>query len=299
MKCCAYVYFSLLLFSFCLTVSLFLCCYQNMARPPRNTIGSNTASHYPNPSVDGDSKITTRVKPFYRRPYKNYLSPTLSKDVSLEVPVEEGTPTPPGPSPPTDQLTRDEISKIQRERLDAAYYARLEEIDEAAIRNPNRKLRWNPNICPNDQEWLEQRQKFRKLLAAGSVATVLEAEFEEAQKLLLVPPVQPGPMLQVQLDNTKEYTALFEPGARFHGVKNNLATKLTMLKFGLPVEPATLKNVERCGNPDDEDDPSDESEEIPRVQRIMYAEKPLEFLDLYHERSFGYPMLRSKPQYTA
>jgi hypothetical protein len=268
-----------------------------MAHLSGNTTGGNTASPYLNPSVDGDSKITTPVKLVYRRLYKNYLLPDLSKDVPLEVPVGEKTPTPTGPSPPTDQLTRDEISKIRRERLDAAYYARLEEMDEAAIRNPNRKLRWNPNICPKDQEWLEQRQKFRKLLAAGSVASILEAEFEEAQKLLLVPSVQPGPMLQVQLDNTKEYTAFFEPGARFHGVKNNLATKLTMLKFGLSVEPVTLKNIERCGNPGDEDDPSDEPEEIPRVQRIMYAEKPLEFLDLYHERSFGYPMLRSKPQY--
>jgi hypothetical protein len=65
-----------------------------------------------------------------------------------------------------------------------------------------------------------------------------------------------------------------------------------MLHFGLPVAPMTLNNVFNAGK--DEDDLPDAEADLPRVQRIMFAEKPLEFLDLYHQRSYGFPMLRSK-----
>ncbi|PMD33796.1 hypothetical protein L207DRAFT_146337 [Hyaloscypha variabilis F] len=66
-----------------------------------------------------------------------------------------------------------------------------------------------------------------------------------------------------------------------------------MLHFGLPVAPMTLNNVFNAGK--DEDDLPDAEADLPRVQRIMFAEKPLEFLDLYHQRSYGFPMLR-RPQ---
>jgi hypothetical protein len=65
-----------------------------------------------------------------------------------------------------------------------------------------------------------------------------------------------------------------------------------MLHFGLPVEPLSLNNILNAGR--DEIDPDDAPEDLPKVQRIMYAEKPLEFLDLYHERSYGFPILRSR-----
>jgi hypothetical protein len=240
-----------------------------------------------------DAESSNPGNPPSDRTYDN-LSPPSTKDKPLGAMAEGGTTAAPAATDPSIQLTQDEIYKLQRDRIDEVYYASLDKRAEAAIRNPRRKLRWNPNISPNDQEWTDQREAFRALLTSHSLADILRNQFEEGQKLLLIPPVQPGPLLDVQLGNTKEYMALFEPGARFHGVRNNLATKLTMLKFGFPVEPVTLKNLERCDRPADEHDPPDEPEDEPMIERIMYGEKPLEFLDLYHERSFGYPMLRSK-----
>jgi len=65
-----------------------------------------------------------------------------------------------------------------------------------------------------------------------------------------------------------------------------------MLHFGPSCRTNDTQYILRAGH--DENDPEDAPEEVPRVQRIMYAEKPLEFLDKYHERSHGHPMLRSK-----
>lgn len=249
----------------------------------------------PNTSADGKGETTDLTKEFYRRMRESTLRRT--KDKPLETPAENvpTATTTTNPTPATDKRSPEEIhAQRQRERLDAMYYAEIEAEAEKAIKDPTRKLKWNPDIGPKDKKWLEQREEFRKLLVHNSVSDVLDLEFEDAQKLRLIPPRESGPLLQVQLQNAEEYKAFFKPGARFHGVADNLATKLTMLKFGLPVEALTLKNVERCGNTVDETDPPDEPEPTPGVQRIMYAEKPLEFLDLYSERSFGYPMLRSK-----
>jgi hypothetical protein len=91
------------------------------------------------------------------------------------------------------------------------------------------------------------------------------------------------------------------PKGRFRGVPDNLATKLTMLHFGLPIEPITLKNVQNCGRVDrdgndiDKSNAADDPQEAPRIQKIMWAEKPLEFLDKYNDgRSYRFPKLRSE-----
>lgn len=266
----------------------------NVAEPN----AGSTAPHGSNTPADGKEEAGAPSKPFYRRILENYLSSTQTKDKPSETPAENVTTASnaTNPAEAVFPLTQEKIAKMQRELLDAAYYAEIDAEAEKAIKDPSRKLIWNPNITPEDGKWLEQREKFRALLVNNSVANILESEFEDAQKLLLIPPPENGPMLQIQLENAREYKAVFKPGARFHGVADNLATKLTMLKFGLPVEAVTLKNVERCDNTLDEDDPQDGPEDTPAVQRIMYAEMPLEFLDLYSERSFGYPMLRSKSQ---
>lgn len=256
-----------------------------------------------NPAGGGNGLTTDASKPFYRRILENYISSRQAKHKASESPTENGT----GPNTtdtaqpvqPAVPLSQEEISKMSKEALDTAYYEEIEREAEKAMRNPDRKLKWNRDVSPTDKEWTEQREKFQSLLAVNSVSDVLDAEIETAQKYLLIPPLEDGPLLQVQSENAKEYKALFEPGARFHGTRDNLATKLTMLKFGLPVEPVTLKNIERCGIPVDEDDPTDDPEPVPAIQRIVYADKPLEFLDYYSERSFGYPMLRSKCHFAA
>jgi hypothetical protein len=262
-----------------------------MAERPEIGVGSSTAPRGTKRQAEGPDEAPNPNKPFH-------LSPRPEHDTPSNARAEGETTIQTAPVQTHNlPLSQDAIIRLQANYIDDAHASKQEEAEREAFRNSNRKLRWNLNIDPNDDEWKSERAKFRKLLATGSVASVLEAEFDEGQKLLLIPPFSSGSLLQVQLENTRDYRAFFERGARFNGVSNNLATKLTMLKFGLPVEPVTLKNIERCGNDADEDDPPDDPEGVPRVQRIMYSEKPLQFLDSYHERSYGYPILRSKSPY--
>ena len=267
-------------------------------------IGSTTTTVM-NPPVIGTSGIVAPTKPFYRCTLENYLSSTSTKDNVSETPADDAAATAAtaatmtAPTHLPVQLTQAEIAKIQRDRLDAAYYAELERKAERAIKDPTRKLRWNAGISPNDEEWIAQRARFRELLDSNSIATVLEAEFEDGQRILVIPPSEDGAILQIQLQNAREYKDFFKPGARFHGVQDNMVTKLTMLKFGLPTEALTLMNVLRCDNPVDEDDPPDGPEPVPSIERIMFSEKPLEFLDLYSQRGCGYPIMRSESQSSA
>ncbi|RAL62982.1 hypothetical protein DID88_004069 [Monilinia fructigena] len=98
----------------------------------------------------------------------------------------------------------------------------------------------------------------------------------------------------VRDQQSKEYYDNLSPGGAFDGELDNLATKVTMVHFGLPVAPMTLNNImiltpEWADTEDDEEDPI---ATLPRQQRIIYSEKPLEFLDSYIERGFGYQIMR-------
>jgi hypothetical protein len=125
---------------------------------------------------------------------------------------------------------------------------------------------------------------------------ILEEHFEEAQILKITPPTEKGTILKLQEQETEEYHKLLANGGLFYGRGDNLTTKLTMLKFGFPVEPMSKTNIYNAGKDVLADDPEDEDEDegSPRYQRIFCSEKPLEFLDTYHERSYGYPMLHRK-----
>lgn len=177
----------------------------------------------------------------------------------------------------------DEISKTRENQ----------QLDENLL-SPKRKFEYKPDIEPDDDAWQAKRVYFRDRLQKVSVQTVLDEDLEEAQTLYIQPPMINGEILVVQNEHTKDYQAALSKSGRFHGIPDNLATKFTMLHFGLPVAPLTLNNILRCSKPEDDDDPEDPPEDLPKYQRIMYAEKPLEFLDEYHERSHGYPILRSK-----
>lgn len=192
---------------------------------------------------------------------------------------------------PKPALSPAEVQRLVAEKLDAENHARVQELEDAKLKDPRRKLCWNPDIDPKDEAWEEKRAYFRACFKKESVLAVLDREFEEAQRLYIYPPTTNGIILQVQKEHTETYTAAFKE--QFKGVPDNLSTKLTMLHFGLPIAPLTLNNIMNCGKDDDKTDPEDEPEDLPRVQRIMYAEKPLEFLDKYHERSYGFPILRS------
>jgi hypothetical protein len=197
--------------------------------------------------------------------------------------------------PPAPQHDPAAFQKLVAQRLDAMNDARHKEEQDAKLKDPRRKLRWNIDIKPTDPAWVNQRALFRQRLMEDSVLNILERDFEEAQRLYIRPPVVNDTIWRIQTEHTAFYNACFEkPHGKFVGVPNNLATKFTMLHFGLPIAPLTINNIMNCSKDIDEDDLEDEPESLPRVQRILYAEKPLEFLDVYHDRSYGYPILRSK-----
>jgi hypothetical protein len=182
--------------------------------------------------------------------------------------------------------------KTTAERVDAIREARKELECENKLRSPAQvtKLDLQPDIVPTDTKWKNWLAIFEVELQATSVKSILDKYFTEGQTLAIMPPTFQGGILDIQKTETEEYTKLL--ASQLKGAKDNLATKLTMLHFGLPVAPMTLNNVFNAGK--DEDDLPDAEADLPRVQRIMFAEKPLEFLDLYHQRSYGFPMLRSK-----
>jgi hypothetical protein len=177
-----------------------------------------------------------------------------------------------------------------KDRIDAAFAVLREAEAETALRDPKRKFDFQPDITPDDENWQSWFETFQTELQQGTVLGVLEKYFEDVHLLLIQPAPTDGVIFQLQQNNAAEYRRAL--AGRFSFQSNNLITKLTMLHFGLPVEPMTLNNILRAGH--DENDPEDAPEEVPRVQRIMYAEKPLEFLDKYRGRSHGHVMLRSK-----
>jgi hypothetical protein len=278
------------------------CLYQIMANAADDSGRGMTAANTHAPGGGAAVGTEALTKPFYRRIVEKFVSTPPAKEQAVDALPENATAVAPSIVPatafgqPAAQLDPAAIARIQRDAIDASYFAELERKAVKAIKDPKRKLMCRLSISQNDEEWITQREKLRALLASTSIRDVLDTEFEAAQKSLFVPSVVDGPLLEVQLQNAKQYKDLFKPGARFHGTPDNMLTKLTMLKFGLPIEALTETNLSRCDNRVDEDDPPDSPGPDPPLERILYSQRPLEFLDSYNERSFGYPMMRRKSQ---
>ncbi|KAH8598089.1 hypothetical protein B0O99DRAFT_701234 [Bisporella sp. PMI_857] len=174
---------------------------------------------------------------------------------------------------------------------------RNQQSPQAGIAEADRSV-FQPEIDPRDQAWLNWRSIFKTELASAAVLDVMNRFFTPAEQSYVMPPPQQGNTLQIQTEDGALYKACFQRGARFEHTPDNLVTKFTMLHFGLPIEHITLNNINNCGKEEDVSDEDDAKEDQPRVQRILYAEKPLQFLEGYHERSHGFPILRRpEPKY--
>jgi hypothetical protein len=213
-----------------------------------------------------------------------WFSPAPARPTEIEDTTDDNTTA--IENHPSQPAARIEV----KDRIDAAFAMLRDTEAEAALRGPKRKFDFQLDITLDDDRWQSWFETFQTELQQGTVLEVLEKYFEEAHLLLIQPAPTDGVIFQLQQNNAAEYRRAL--AGRFSSQSDNLITKLTMLHFGLPVEPMTLNNILKAGH--DEDDPEDAPEDSPRVQRIMYAEKPLEFLDKYHGRSHGHPMLRSK-----
>ncbi|CZR66616.1 uncharacterized protein PAC_16517 [Phialocephala subalpina] len=195
----------------------------------------------------------------------------------------------------SDDSDSDPVQLDQRtiaNMIDADFAARQEKALVAEAQKNRKFLNFQLDITPHDATWIKKRQELKDLFATSSVLEVLKEHFTEGQQSLVEPPLYAGTgaTLEIQKENQRAYKLALGEDGNFNGEKDNIITKFTMLHFGLPVGPLTLNNV--LNTDKDENDADDDEPEPPRVQRIMFAEKPLEFLDKYYERGYGYPMLR-------
>ncbi|KAG4028190.1 hypothetical protein MFRU_023g00270 [Monilinia fructicola] len=194
-------------------------------------------------------------------------------------------------------LSEQEIARLRRQQAKAIDKYFDEEADKSnfdEINNKNRSLQWMPDITPQDPLWRRTRAFYAHLLKSERVSDVLDDNLEDIQKILINPQVWSNEVQAVRDQQSKEYYDNLSPGGVFDGELDNLATKMTMVHFGLPVAPMTLNNIMVLtpGWADTEDDEEDPIPTPPRQQRIIYSEKPLEFLDSYVERGFGYQIMR-------
>ncbi|KAL2061168.1 hypothetical protein VTL71DRAFT_7441 [Oculimacula yallundae] len=265
------------------------------ARPPNDGSRGGSAHSSKKRAGDDDGEKQKRLK---RSSWNPFASSTAVEEFNPSDTEGERTPS---PKPPTAEEREEHQRRIAR-AVDDAHAALNAERIRKEIKDTNDPF--DPDILPVNPAWIGKREEVKKLLQieGKSLLSVLETfgiQDNNFKALLLLPPKTDDKVLAIQMDHAKLYKEALGPGGAFEGTNDNLVTKIAMLYFGLPVEPVTYKNIMNCEN--DQNDGPDDPLEDPKVQRIMYSEKALEFLDSYHERSFGFPCLRrpkSLPQKT-
>ena len=190
---------------------------------------------------------------------------------------------------------------LKKTSLDEFRREHFAKIDEEAANDPENLLRHMPSITPSDPNWQAVEEYFkwifeeRKRNGHPQIYKIISEEFVRSQQLLLIPAGNNSHRARIQEENTKRYERFLETS--FKDKEDNLITKLTMLCFGLPIAPLNPINIEDAGGSQDKSVIAGESHsngDALTVKRIMWSEKPLEFLDYYNERSYGYPILRSE-----
>ncbi|ESZ91095.1 hypothetical protein SBOR_8528 [Sclerotinia borealis F-4128] len=217
---------------------------------------------------------------------RDYFLPPPIEPVNIPVVLKNGRP-----------LTEEETAEIRRgqaKAIDKYFDEELDKENYDELNNKSRSLQWMPDITPQDPLWQRTRAYYAQLLKTEKISDVLDDHFEEIQKILINPQAWSNEVQAVRDQQSRDYYENIGPTGPFDGQLDNLATKMTMVHFGLPVAPMTLNNI-MILTPDwkdSEDDEEDPAPSPPRQQRIIYSEKPLEFLDSYLERAFGYQIIR-------
>ncbi|CAM1508589.1 Fc.00g054370.m01.CDS01 [Cosmosporella sp. VM-42] len=135
--------------------------------------------------------------------------------------------------------------------------------------------RINPAIRPDEDDWKSMNKEFRELLATDkTIQQILSMYFTQHEAKMFVPEDRHD-IKALQQRNTDRYYALLN--GRFKDVPRNLATKFTMMYFGLPVEPMI--------SPFDELLAKIETRE-PEAQRYR-VDPPLHYLTAHNRRNWG------------
>lgn len=196
----------------------------------------------------------------------------------------------------------DQRVESQESRLDAAF-AEYEERQRHDRRGPIEEASRLRRLVPHDSEWQVKEAFFQLVLQTQNLPFVLENEIPEGDRHLLSPIVPEGSYREtLRTRKTREYTTFVADYIEQHGDDYNFATassKLTMAFFGIPVAPLTHQEIMLAGLDPSELIPNAESE-VPSLEGeleyrvVLPSTDPLKFLEGYHERSYGFPMLRSR-----
>ncbi|KAF4992599.1 hypothetical protein FDECE_13666 [Fusarium decemcellulare] len=144
--------------------------------------------------------------------------------------------------------------------------------------------RVQPFILPQDEEWAFMLAEFDGLLKSDLTLQEIVSDYFTRQEVELLIASDRPQTKELQKKNTKEYNALL--AGRFKGVDRDLASKLTMLYFGLPIEPLISpldELAELMG--DDMTDPAHYT-----------VQPPLQFLTAHYRRGLGKDSRRDKEE---
>lgn len=137
-------------------------------------------------------------------------------------------------------------------------------------------------VGPKDKKWKLRHRYFTHLLEKDiPIKTIIRENFTHHQYRLLAP-AERADVKEIQANNTTRYKALL--ARRFKGVEDSLATRLTMMWFGLPAAPMDnpLEEIAKLLGHDEE--------EVPRYN----VKPPLHFLTAHDHRNWGKDSLKGK-----
>lgn len=206
------------------------------------------------------------------------------------------------PEPEPVPLTPEKLAEIRHQearRIDEIIDGQHAVVEHESLLQTD----WQPDITKDSADYIRELNRYRLEARMKSLQALLEDNFGSKNKYKLeqlnsYALMRPSETTRTIIaENTKLYKASLQTGGAFAGEPDNIGTKLALMHFGRPIEPLTLANVRCLGDTRWEwtmDNDPDPPLEPARVQRIIYSEKPLEFLETYHERSFGFPIIRSK-----
>lgn len=138
-------------------------------------------------------------------------------------------------------------------------------------------------LVPAHRKWKKTYGYYKNQLAENkSIQEILDENFSELQAALIIPADTPD-LQQLQATQSREYRAILETDD-FEQVESNMALKLTMLEFGLPVEPLRLPFDNLREYMDDRESEASRYDVKP----------PLHFLTAHKHRNWGKDSLRGK-----
>ncbi|QYS96767.1 hypothetical protein H0G86_004006 [Trichoderma simmonsii] len=138
-------------------------------------------------------------------------------------------------------------------------------------------------VSPEDEKWNDVLQEFQRLFADPdmTIGRILSDKFTTHEARLFIPS-ELAILKAIQEENARDFHDLLE--SRFQGVTPDIPTKLTMLYFGLHVEPMDFQLAKMTFKMESR------KPEPPRYA----VDPPLHFLTAHKERNWGKEMLRGK-----